>query len=80
MNANEASQEIINPCEEVGGFLLKLQINMIFDAVENQARSCPVSVQPHLFERISYQFAAYHNHDGHTEPTFMTLEKHLDSL
>jgi ribosomal protein S18 acetylase RimI-like enzyme len=61
---------------------------LLIDAVENQARESSLyivtlSVRVQLprnrafFERLGYQFVAYHNHDGHTEPTFLTLEKHL---
>lgn len=58
----------------------------ITSAIENQARSSglnkvTLSVRVQLprnrtfFERLGYQFVAYHIHDGHTEPTFLTLEK-----
>jgi ribosomal protein S18 acetylase RimI-like enzyme len=64
---------------------------LLIDAVENQARasglnkvSLNVRVQlPRnraFFERLGYQFAAYHHHDGHTEPTFLSLEKYLHPL
>lgn len=63
---------------------------LLIDAVENQARSAglnkvTLSVRVQLlrnrafFERLGYQFAAYHHHDGHSEPTFLTLEKSLST-
>ncbi len=64
---------------------------LLIEAVENQARSAglnkvTLSVRVQLprnrafFERLGYQFAAYNYHDGHAEPTFLTLEKHIDSV
>jgi ribosomal protein S18 acetylase RimI-like enzyme len=64
---------------------------LLIGAVEKQARSfglskVTLSVRVQLprnrtfFERLGYQFMAYHHHEGHTEPTFMTLEKHLVSV
>jgi ribosomal protein S18 acetylase RimI-like enzyme len=63
---------------------------LLIDAVENQARSSglnkvTLSVRVQLprnrafFERLGYKFVAYNYHDGYTEPTFLTLEKHLNS-
>ena len=63
---------------------------LLVEAVENQARASglnkvSLSVRVQLprnrafFERLGYQFVAYHHHDGHTEPTFLTLEKHLST-
>ncbi len=62
--------------------------HLLIEAVENQARvsglnRVTLSVRVQLprnrafFERLGYQFVAYNYHDGHTEPTFQTLEKHL---
>lgn len=62
---------------------------LLIDAVENQARASglnkvTLSVRVQLprnrafFECLGYQFVTYHNHDGHTEPTFLTLEKILN--
>jgi hypothetical protein len=44
MNLNEAMREIINQCEEVDGFLLKLRINTIFDVEQYQSLINALSV------------------------------------
>lgn len=64
---------------------------LLVEAVEKQARSLglpsvTLSVRVQLprnrafFERLGYQFTAYNHHDGYTEPTFLTLEKHLSPM
>jgi hypothetical protein len=50
MNANEAMQEIINQCEEVDGFLLKLRINTIFDTEQYQSLIAALSAYEKAIE------------------------------
>ena len=63
---------------------------LLIEAVENQARVSGVnkvtlSVRVQLprnrtfFEGLGYRFVTYLYHDGYTEPTFLTLEKHLST-